>query len=64
MLIFLASLSGMQKNRIPLTLVLLTLIYFSQEIYSGLFSSDNISHLTHIVGGCCGVVLGMMLRKK
>lgn len=64
MLIFLASLSGMQKNRIPLTLLLVTLIYFSQEIYSGLFSSDNISHLTHIVGGCCGVILGIILRKK
>jgi len=64
MLIFLASLAGMENNRIPLTLVLLTIIYFSQEIYQGLFSTDNISQLTHIVGGCCGVVSGILLRKK
>ncbi len=64
MLIFLASLSGMQQNRIPLTLILVALVYFGQEIYSGLFTSSNISHLTHIIGGCCGVILGFLLRRK
>ena len=64
MLIFLSSLAGMRNNRIPLTLILVAVIYFGQEIYSGLFSADNISHLTHIVGGCCGTVLGIVLRKK
>lgn len=64
MLIFLASLAGMQKNRIPLTLVLVAAIYFGQEIYNGLFSADDISQLTHIVGGCCGVILGILLRRK
>jgi membrane associated rhomboid family serine protease len=64
MLIFLSSLAGMQKNRIPLTLVLVTFIYFGQELYNGLFAADNISQLTHIVGGCCGVALGIFLRKR
>lgn len=64
MLIFLASLAGMGKNRIPLTLILVAVIYFTQEVYSGLFSADNISHLTHIIGGCCGIVLGMAIRKR
>lgn len=64
MLIFLSSLAGMQKNRIPITLILVALIYFGQEIYHGLFFADNISQLTHIVGGACGVVLGIFLRRK
>lgn len=64
MLIFLSSLAGMRQNRIPLTLILVAAIYFGQEIYNGLFSVDNISQLTHIVGGCCGIILGMCLRKK
>lgn len=64
MLIFLASLAGMRQNRIPLTLLLLAVIYFGQEIYGFLFTSSNISHLTHIIGGCCGVILGFLLRKK
>lgn len=64
MLIFLASLAGMRQNRIPLTLILVALVYFGQEIYSGLFTPSNISHLTHIIGGCCGVILGFFLRRK
>ncbi len=64
MLIFLASLSGMQKHKIPLTLLLVAGLYFGQEIYHGLFRADNVSQLTHIVGGCCGVVLGTFLRHK
>lgn len=64
MLIFLASMSGMNGNGIPLTLILVAVIYFTQEVYAGLFSSDNISHLTHIIGGCCGIVLGFFLRRK
>lgn len=64
MLIFLASLAGMQKNRIPLTLLLVAIIYFGQEIYNGLFTPSNISHLTHIIGGLCGIVLGTILRRE
>ena len=64
MLIFLASLAGMQKNRIPLTLLLVAVLYFGQEISAGLLNGDNISQLTHIIGGACGVVLGLFLRKR
>ena len=64
MLIFLASLAGMQKNRIPLTLLLVAALYFGQEISAGLLENDNISQLTHIIGGACGVVLGVFLRKR
>ncbi|MBP1759045.1 MAG: rhomboid family intrarane serine protease [Firmicutes bacterium] len=64
MLIFLASLSGMRQNRIPLTLLLVAIVYFGQEIYGGLFTPSNISHLTHIIGGCCGVVLGFLMRRR
>lgn len=64
MLIFLASMAGASGKGIPLTLILVALIYFSQEIYAGLFTVDNISHLTHIIGGCCGIALGFLLRKK
>lgn len=63
MLIFLASLSGMQKNRIPMTLILVVVIYFGQEIYRGIFAPDNISQLTHIVGGCCGILCGLYFSR-
>ena len=58
MLIFLASLSGMKKGCIPLTLILVAVFYLGQEIYDAIFLQDGISHLTHIIGGLCGTVLG------
>ena len=58
MLIFLASLSGMKKGCIPLTLILVTIFYLGQELYDAIFLNDGISHLTHIIGGLCGTVLG------
>ncbi len=64
MLIFLASLSGMKKGCIPLTLILVAILYLGQEIYNALFLSDGVSQLTHIIGGICGTVLGFGMRKK
>ena len=59
MLIFLASTSGSRGGEIPLTLVAVAALYLTQEILGGLFSADNISHLSHIVGGICGAVMGL-----
>ncbi len=63
MLIFLSSLAGMKGKQIPLTLILVAILYFGQEIYAGLFHPDQISQLTHIAGGLCGIVLGLILRR-
>ena len=59
MLIFLASTSGSRGGEIPLTLVAVAALYLTQEILGGLFSADNISHLSHIVGGVCGALMGL-----
>ena len=63
MMILMASLGGMRSGGIPLTLILVFVIYVGGEIYNGLTSSDNISQLTHIIGGVCGAVMGVGLRK-
>ncbi len=63
MLIILSSVSGSSKGRIPLTLILVYVIYIGGEIADGLLQSDNISQLTHIIGGTCGGVFGLYLRK-
>lgn len=62
MLIFLASTSGSRGGEIPLTLVAVAALYLTQEILGGLFSADNISHLSHIIGGVCGAVMGLFWR--
>ncbi len=61
MMIIMSSLGGM-RGGIPLTLVLVFVIYIGGEVYDGLVVSDNISQLTHIVGGVCGAFMGIVIR--
>ena len=63
MMIAMASLSGMKNGCIPITLVLVLLLYLGGEIVDGITLRDNISQLTHIVGGICGALLGISMRK-
>ena len=63
MFVMLASLSGMKEGRIPLTLVLVALLYLGQEVYSMLFVQDSVANLMHIVGGACGTAFGFVQRK-
>lgn len=61
--ILLASVTGSRSgNEIPLTLLIVAIIYFSQQIYAGVTASDNISQLTHIIGGAIGAVYGMSVK--
>lgn len=64
MLILLSSLSGMKSGTIPLTLILVAIIYLGQEVYSGLLVQDNVAHFMHLAGGLCGTGFGFMMRKK
>ena len=64
MMIMMASLGGMEKGTIPLTMILVAVIYIGGEIVDGIMNQDSISQLTHIIGGVCGTVIGMKLGKK
>lgn len=61
--ILLASITG-ESDGVPLTLIIVAIIYIGEQIYQGITISDNISQLTHIVGGTVGAVYGMALREK
>lgn len=62
MLIVMSSLSGMKSGEVPLTLLLVLILYLGGEIVDGVTASDNISQITHIIGGLCGAVLGFVLK--
>ena len=64
MLIFLASLSGMKKGCIPLTLILVVILYLGGELWDAVTVRDSVSQLTHIVGGACGAVLGLSMSRR
>ncbi len=63
MMIVLSSLSGMAAGAIPLTLVLVAVFYLGGEVADAISTQDNVSQLTHIVGGLCGGVLGFRMRR-
>ncbi len=63
MMIVMSSLSGMRGGCIPLTLILVLVLYIGGEIIDGVALADNVSQLTHIVGGLCGAFLGIGMRR-
>ena len=67
MFILLSSFVNIEKGRIPLTFILIAILYIGNEIITGVFTSDNLSQLAHIIGGVCGCIFGWGIdpeRKK
>ena len=50
--------SNREGNSIPLTFIIVVILFIGKEIIDGLFTADNISHLSHIIGGFLGGVIG------
>lgn len=61
MMILLSSFGGVKNGTIPTTLILVAIFYLGGELWDAIFVKDNISQLTHIIGGLCGTVLGFIL---
>ena len=57
MMILLASFTNFSKGEIPLTFILILVLYLGREFYDS-FSTSNISQFAHIVGGFCGSLFG------
>lgn len=63
MLILLSSFSSFKKGSIPLTFVLVFVLYIGREIFNA-FKADQISQFGHIMGGICGAYFGFLGKKK
>ena len=63
MLIILTSAVNMKDGGIPLSMILIILIYIGGEVWDVFTAHDNISHITHILGGICGAVFGVIYAK-
>jgi len=64
MLILLSSITRISEQRIPLTLILVAITYIGSEIVNVVIQTDQISQITHIVGGICGAVFGFLYHRK
>ena len=59
--ILLTSFTNFRYGEIPLTFILVAIVFIGQQIAEGLFLADNISQFTHILGGIVGAVTGYAL---
>ena len=62
--IVLSSITSTEKGEIPLTLILIMIIYVGGEVYDAIYSQDNVSQLAHIIGGCFGAYFGFRFLKE
>ena len=58
MMILLGSLVNFRSGSIPLTFILILLLYIGQEVYAAIDHTDNVSQFAHILGGLCGMLFG------
>jgi membrane associated rhomboid family serine protease len=63
MMILLVSFTNFTKGEIPLTFILVLILYLGREIINS-FASDSISQFAHIVGGFCGSLFGFFRPLK
>ena len=62
--IVLASFTGFKDGEIPLTFVLVVVIFIGQQVVEGLTVKDDISNTGHIIGGAVGAFTGYFLNRK
>lgn len=62
--ILLSSFTRFKEGEIPLTFILVAIIFLGQQVYYGMFMQDNISNLSHIIGGIMGAVFGFVFMKN
>ena len=62
--ILLSSFTGFKDGEIPLTFILVAVIFIGQQVVEGITVRDNISNMAHIAGGVIGGLAGYLLNKR
>ncbi len=63
MFIVLASMSDMRRGTIPLTFILVAVIFLGGELVNAL-RADNVSQSSHLIGGSLGAAFGSLFRRR
>ena len=66
MMILLASFTNFNKGEVPLTFILVLVLYLGRELFSSFSGSSNegISYFAHIVGGFIGSLFGFLRIRR
>ncbi|MCR5250449.1 MAG: rhomboid family intramembrane serine protease [Lachnospiraceae bacterium] len=62
--ILMTSFTSFKEGEIPLSFILVAVIFLGKEIIDGIFVRDNISNLSHILGGVVGAIAGYIHNVK
>lgn len=62
--ILLTSFTEFREGELPLTVILVAVIYLGQQIWDGITVRDHVSNLSHILGGMVGAGAGFLLNRK
>lgn len=60
MMILLASITNFQKGEVPVTFILVMLLFLGREVWNAVVQKDNISQFAHILGGLTGSFFGFL----
>lgn len=63
MFILLISFTNIREGEIPLTFVLVVLLFLVREMMS-ILEKNSVSEFAHIAGGLCGAVFGLLKRHR
>jgi len=58
MMILLSSFTNISKGEIPITFILVLILFLGEQIFNRTGADKNISHFAHIIGGLCGSFFG------
>ncbi len=61
--IIMIAFTGFRSGEIPLTLILVVVIFIGEQVIDGLTIKDNVSNLAHIIGGAVGAMLSYYWKK-
>lgn len=62
--ILLSSFTSFREGEIPLTAILVAILFLGQQVIEGIVTQDNISNMAHIIGGVLGGIAGFSLNKR
>ncbi len=62
-MVLLSSITSVEERTVPLTFIVVAVLYIGQQVYQGIFQEDSISQVGHIAGGLVGSVLGFSMNR-
>jgi len=64
MMIILSSFTNMKKDSVPITFIMVCILFLGKEVYNGIFVNNNVSEISHILGAVVGMAYMLIENKR